>query len=175
MHPVSHIILLVTGLTLVLYDQERFYEVAGTCPASAIAANDFMSTGKYELMFASLSAHLFAALAHYIGQAANHYGYKTISSVLTVAKVLTYLWTVMSVQNGIDYRDCAETTNKMWVMAWLTYDVMCFYLNIMGIVVFLGIASLCKFKSFREREGFAGTARKTQDFLQYCREDIHWF
>lgn len=108
-----------------------------------------------------LSAHLFAVLSSYIAQVTNHYGYKTISNMLTVAKVLTYLWTIMSVQNGIDYKDCAETTNKMWVMAWLTYEVMCFYLNIIGIVLFLAVASIFKFRSFREREGFAGTMRKT--------------
>ena len=134
-----------------------------------------MANGKYEYMFAILSAHLFAVLAHYIAQVTNHYGYKSISNVLKVAKVLSYLWTLMEVQNGIDYKECAETTNNMWVMSWLTYEVMCFYLNIMGIVLFLGVASLFKFKSFREREGFAGTMRKTKDFLNYCQEDLHWF
>jgi hypothetical protein len=122
-----------------------------------------------------LSAHLFAVLSSYIAQVTNHYGYKTISNMLTVAKVLSYLWTIMNVQNGIDYQDCDEVTNKMWVMAWLTYEVMCFYLNIIGIVLFLAIASIFKFRSFREREGFAGTMRKTLDFLCYCKEDIHWF
>jgi hypothetical protein len=41
-------------------------------------------------------------------------------------------------------------------MAWLTYEVLAFYLNIISIVFFLFIASCKKFKTIRERLGFAG-------------------
>ena len=79
------------------------------------------------------------------------------------------------VQNGIDYDYCSDVTDKMPVMAWLTYEVAAFYLNILSLVVFLTIASVKKFRTFREREGFAGNMRKNLDFLTYCTEDVHWF
>ena len=63
----------------------------------------------------------------------------------------------------------------MVVMAWLTYELIAFYLNIIALMVFLFVASCRKFSTLREREGFAGKMRKTRDFLQYCKDDVHWF
>lgn len=60
-------------------------------------------------------------------------------------------------------------------MAWLTYEVMTFYLNIVGMGVFLLFSSCKKFKSIRDRLGFSYKERKTGDFLNYVKDDIHWF
>ena len=61
------------------------------------------------------------------------------------------------------------------VMAWLTYEVVAFYLNIISVVFFLIVASFKKFKTIRERLGFAGQERKSVDFLTYVKDDIHWW
>lgn len=81
----------------------------------------------------------------------------------------------MSVQTGITYEECTDVTDRSIVMAWLTYEVLAFYLNIISVVFFLAIAGCKKFKTIRERSGFAGNMRKKMDFLQYVREDLHWW
>jgi len=63
----------------------------------------------------------------------------------------------------------------MHVMAWLTYEVWVFYVNILGIMFFLFIASFVQFKSIRDRLGYAGNMRTRMDFLRYCENDIHWW
>jgi len=88
---------------------------------------------------------------------------------------LTYFYAVMSVQTGITFEECTQVTDKSIVMAWLTYEVLAFYFNIIAVVFFLAIAGCKKFKTIRERSGFAGNMRKKMDFLQYCREDLHWW
>lgn len=81
------------------------------------------------------------------------------------------------VQTGIVFEECKDNIiNESQVMAWLNYEVLAFYLNIIAMGVFLLLSSCKKFKSIRDRNGLvlAGT-RKTQDFLTYCSDDIHWF
>lgn len=174
MHPLGHMTLLATGLLLNAYDPDNFYENTGTCKPKTEAFY-FQTDGKYWYMFYIMTAHLAAVILHYGRQLANHYNLKTIANLMLVSKVLGYLYVVMMVQNGIDYTYCSEITDKMPVMAWLTYEVSAFYFNLLGLMIFLVVASFKKFRTMREREGFAGNMRKTQDFLSYCKEDVHWF
>jgi len=60
-------------------------------------------------------------------------------------------------------------------MAWLNYEVMAFYLNIIAMGVFLLLSSCKKFRSIRDRIGLGIGQRKTYDYLDYCKDDIHWF
>lgn len=61
-------------------------------------------------------------------------------------------------------------------MAWLNFEVMAFYLNIVAMGVFILVSQTCrKYKSIRERVGLASETRKEMDFLSYCSEDLHWF
>lgn len=90
-------------------------------------------------------------------------------------KILSFLYTAVEVQTGITFEDSTAITDNSHVMAWLTYEVIAFYLNIISVVFFLFIASFKKFKTVKERLGFAGTQRKYMDFLTYCIEDIHWW
>lgn len=108
------------------------------------------------LMFWIMTSHLFAILAHYAHQVLNHYEYKTWANLFLVLKVGVYLYAVMKVQVGITFPNCTEVTDRMHVMAWLTYEVVAFYLNIISVVFFLIVASCKKFKTIRERLGFAG-------------------
>lgn len=175
MHPLMHMSMLATSLIMVTLDQKNFYNTPGTCPATAVDALEFMSTGKHMLMFYIMSAHLAAIVLHYLYQVLNHYDYKTAANVLLMLKVVTYFYTVVEVQTQITYMECAEVTDNSVVMAWLTYEVVVFYLNIISVALFLVIASFGRYKTIRERLGYAGSLRKYQDYLAYCMEDLHWW
>lgn len=174
MHPLMHMTLLLSSVILIMYDTEKFYAVTGTCPVKTQAYN-FMTEGKYWLMMYIMSAHLAAIILHYSAQVLSHYGYKTLANTFVVLKVTGFLYVIMEVQNRIIYDECNDVTDNMVVMAWLTYELIAFYFNIIGLMVFLFVASCRKFETLREREGFAGKMRKTRDFLQYCKDDVHWF
>lgn len=83
--------------------------------------------------------------------------------------------TTFHVQNGITFNECSEITDNSLVMAWLTFEVLAFYINLAGCVAFLAVASFKSFRTFRERAGFQKELRKNQDYLVYCKDDIHWF
>lgn len=72
-----------------------------------------------------------------------------------ILKILIYLYTVVVVQSGIIFDNCAEITDKSWVMAWLTYEIMAFYYNLISIIFFLAISKIKRFKSIKERMGYA--------------------
>jgi hypothetical protein len=61
-------------------------------------------------------------------------------------------------------------------MAWLSFEVMTFYLNIVSMALFLLMSMTCKkYRSVRDRCSMLAEPRKQQDFLTYCSEDMHWF
>jgi len=60
-------------------------------------------------------------------------------------------------------------------MAWLYFEVLSFYLNIIAIAGFLMLSSCKKYRTIRERSGHGQALRSKLDFLTYCREDIHWY
>ena len=175
MHPLLHMGLLVTSLLLVSLDHDKFYEVPGTCPAEYTDAVNFMTENKYWLMFSIMTGHLSAILLHYLYQVLNHYDYKTAANLALVTKVTSFFWIIVSVQTGITFEECTEVTDNSHVMAWLTYEIVAFYLNIISTAVFLVIATLTDYKTIKERLGYAGNARKHQDFLYYCIEEIHYW
>jgi len=79
-------------------------------------------------------------------------------------------------QSSIIFDDCRDgIIDESQVMAWLSYEVVAFYLNIIAMSVFLLLSSAKKFYSIRDRLGFATDQRKKNDFLNYCKDDIHWF
>ena len=174
MHPIMHMTLLATALIQLLMGTEKFYEFPGACPAGTDAAA-FIAGDAEKYMFYIMQAHLVCILLHYLYQVLNHYDSKTIANAVLVMKILIYFYAVMSVQTGITYEECTDVTDRSIVMAWLTYEVLAFYFNIISVVFFLAIAGCKKFKTIRERSGFAGNMRKKMDFLQYCKEDLHWW
>jgi hypothetical protein len=98
----------------------------------------------------------------------NHYDQKTLANLFLVLKVCIYLYAVQMVQTGVTFEEYTEITDNSHVMAWLTYEVVAFYLNIISVVLFLAIASFKRFKTIRERLGLAGQQRKKVDFLTHC-------
>lgn len=155
MHPLLHMSLLFTSLILIYLDEEKFYEVPGTCAVETEAFH-FETSSKYYLMYYIMSAHLVSITFHYLYQVLNHYNHRSWANLFLVMKVGIYLYAVMEVQVGITFEECNEVTDRSHVMAWLTYEVVAFYLNIIAIIFFLFIATFKKFKTIRERLGFAG-------------------
>jgi len=60
-------------------------------------------------------------------------------------------------------------------MAWLYFEVLCFYLNIIGMAAFLVVNSAKRFISLKDRLNLSILSRNKIDFLHYCKDDIHWF
>ena len=60
-------------------------------------------------------------------------------------------------------------------MCWLLYEVCIFYYSIFSLVLLLFISRFATFRTIRERVGFGGNIRYKIDFLEYCKEDVHWF
>jgi hypothetical protein len=60
-------------------------------------------------------------------------------------------------------------------MAWLTFEVLAYYLNIVSMAVFIFVNNFVKFKSIRDKIGLAGDMRKNIDFLVYVKDDIYWW
>jgi hypothetical protein len=89
--------------------------------------------------------------------------------------MMTYFVIILKIQSQIDFTECKDTTENSQVMAWLTFELLTFYLNIASIAVFIFIQNIKKFRSIRDRLGLAGDQRKRLDFLNYCRDDIHWW
>jgi len=91
-------------------------------------------------------------------------------------KIFTYIFAHFTLQTDIIFEECRDgMIDSSQVMAWLSYEIVAFYLNIVAMSVFLLFSSLKKFYSIRDRLGFATGDRKTMDFLNYCKDDIHWF
>ena len=79
-----------------------------------------------------------------------------------ITKVFVYVLAVFIVQSGIVFDECrTDVVDNSMVMAWLTFEVLAFYLNIISMGVFLLLSSCKKFKSIRDRVGLSGDLRKT--------------
>lgn len=100
-----------------------------------------MEEGRFKYMNAIILGHLIGITFHYLNKSLSYYKYNFLANILLVAKILIYFYCVVYVQSGITYDDCNEVTDKMHVMAWLTYEVWVFYVNILSLVVFLFIAA----------------------------------
>lgn len=101
---------------------------------------------------------------------------KAVANVFMMLKVFVYIYATLVVQSGIVFGECRDgIINQSQVMAWLNYETMAFYLNIIGMGVFLLFSSCKKFRSIRDRVGLGIGQRKVLDYLNYCKDDIHWF
>jgi hypothetical protein len=79
-----------------------------------------------------------------------------------ILKIFMYFCTHYLVQTGIIFEECRDgIIDESQVMAWLSYEVIAFYLNIVAMGVFILFSSCKKFHSIRDRLGFSGDQRKT--------------
>lgn len=174
-HPLMHASQLVTGLILLGTNYENFFQITGTCPASSGEAFDFISGKKYTLMNQAMIAHVVCLISHWTYQLLSNYDIKVLANVFLMFKMMFYFIYILMIQQSIDFTECSSVTDESQVMAWLTFEILTFYLNIVSLAAFIFIQNIKKFKSIRDRLGLAGDQRKTVDFLVYSKDDIHWF
>jgi len=93
-----------------------------------------------------------------------------------VLKIFGYFFVHYMVQSGIIFEECRDgIIDESQVMAWLSYEVFAFYLNIVAIGVFILFSSFKKYFSVRDRLGLCGESRKVVDYLNYIKDDIKYF
>ena len=176
MHPLHHITKLVAGAIL-LTTSPNFYNILGPCFPSK--AHDFIEETKYTLMRKAMVAHAAALFLHWM-YAVLHYfdskADKVFSMLCLIVKIPVFFVIILQIQAGIDFTYCVDVINHSQVMAWLTYEVCLFYVNLISLSAFILIQNCAKFKSIQDRVGLAGkNARKEKDFLNYAKDDIHWW
>ena len=173
-HPLMHVSLLTSAAILHFRNGEEFYKVPGNCPEGTEAQN-FILGGKESLVKLAVFGHAVSIFCHYIYQLLNHFDVKVLANFFLFAKMLTFFLVTLKIQSSIDFTECKSVTDKSMVMAWLTFEVLAYYLNIISLGVFIFIQNIKKFKSIRDRVGLAGDQRKKLDFLVYSKDDIHWW
>jgi hypothetical protein len=52
---------------------------------------------------------------------------------------------------------------------------MLFYYNIAALIIFLIFTRFKRFRTLREKAGFGSNLRYKIDFLDFVKDDIHWF
>jgi hypothetical protein len=174
MHPLMHVSLLTSSLILHYTNNKNFYEVVGNCPEGTESFN-FIQGGKFTLVRLAMLGHAVSVVCHYIYQILNHFDVKVLANFFFFAKMLVLFIVTLKIQSSIDFKECHEVTHRSMVMAWLNFEVFAFYLNIISLGVFIFIQNIKKFKSIRDRVGLAGDQRKRLDFLNYAKDDIHWW
>jgi hypothetical protein len=99
-------------------------------------------------------AHVLAILLHYLGSLLRSQQRIQLGNLCQLLKIFIYFFAVQAVQTAIIFDDCRDgIVNESQVIAWLNYEVLAFYLNIVAMAVFLLLSSCKKFKSFRDRMG----------------------
>mmetsp|Transcript_11711 Transcript_11711/g.19768 ORF Transcript_11711/g.19768 Transcript_11711/m.19768 type:complete len:355 (-) Transcript_11711:871-1935(-) len=174
MHPLLHASLFITGMILLGTNRENFYSVVGTCPEKS-EAHEFMTSGKYYLMNLAMVSHAVSIICHYIFQVLNHYDLKVLANLFLMLKMMVFFFATLKIQSTIDFTECSSVTDRSMVMAWLTYEVLAYYLNIISLSVFIFIQNIKPFRSIRDRLDLAGNARKKMDFLVYSKDDVYWW
>ena len=174
MHPLMHVTMLISGTVLLTTNNEKFFEIEGTCPKGT-EGEYFMMGGKYEFMRYAMAAHAGALTLHWMYQILNHWEIKVLANICLVSTMAMFFILILRIQAGIDFTECAKETGRSQVMAWLTYEVVLFYVNLISLAAFIFIQNIKQFKSIRDRIGLAGNQRKTVDFLNYAKDDIHWW
>jgi len=156
---------------------ETFYQIDGTVPQTEEyqEAFDFIAGKKKTLMNLAIQTHLICLICHWTFQILSHYEIKVMANIFLMVKMMFYFITTLRIQSAIDFEKGHEATDESQVMAWLTFEVLAFYLNIISMAAFIFIQSFAKFRSIRDRAGLAGDQRKNLDFLVYCKDDIFWW
>lgn len=137
-HPLMHVSLMTTSLILHYTNNEEFYKIEGNCPEGTEAQN-FILGGKYSLVKLAVFGHAVSIFCHYIYQLLNHFDVKVLANFFLFGKMLTFFIVVLKIQSSIDFIECKNVTDKSMVMAWLTFEVLAYYLNIISLGVFIFI------------------------------------
>jgi hypothetical protein len=77
--------------------------------------------------------------------------YKVLANLALIAKVFIYTFAQFYVQTGIILPNCRNSLNESQVVAWLSYEVCAFYMNITAVGIFLLFSTISKYKSVKDR------------------------
>jgi hypothetical protein len=172
MHPIMHLTMLTGGAILRGVDEDKFFNVpnAAKCAAKAGSkAQLFIGAGKEESMNMIMLGHFIAIVCHYLSGILTKRGNKVAAGWSMLVKIFTVIFVHFLLQSSIIFDECRDgIVDESQVMAWLSYEVMAFYLNIVAMSVFLLLSSAKKFYSIRDRLGLGTDQRKKNDFLNYC-------
>jgi|TARA_B110000305_G_C19414797_1_gene627376 hypothetical protein len=151
--------MLVSGLVLLGTHYDGFFEIDGTSACTAKPQSEamrFINGGKFDLMKMAMFAHGICLVSHYMFQILNYYDQRVLANFFQMFKMMSFFIIILKIQNAIDFTECASITDNSMVMAWLTYEVLVFYLNIGSLSVFIFIQNFKKFRSIRDRLELSG-------------------
>ena len=77
-------------------------------------------------------------------------------------------------KNGICYVDGNKQDPHTLTINWIVCQVFIFYFNFLSMLIFLVLSRIFKYRTLREKAGLAGNMRNSNDFLEFCQDDIHW-
>ena len=72
----------------------------------------------------------------------------------------------------VDIFDPLDPENQIEVL--LLIEILLFYFNIIGQMIFLFMSRCFKFYTIRERLGLGGNMRYRKDFLEFVKDDVHY-
>jgi hypothetical protein len=175
MHPLQHLSMLITGLVLLGTRYDAFYEIDGVCPDDDKEGLAFVNGDKEKFMTYAMTAHASALVLHGLHSIFNYCDMKVFATFFLVGKIVVVFVLMISIQVGTDFEGCAKVVGTSQIFAWLMIELLLFYINLSSLSFFIFINIFKKYRSIRDREGYASNTRKTTDFLNYAREDIHWW
>ena len=176
MHPVLHASLLLSSL--IMTNTDDFYVVPKADQCKDKTALAFIGDQKYSLISSIQAGHIVAIVLHLLSSYCIDNEYRVLGNFCMLGKVFAYVVLQFVVQSGIMFKECRDgIVDDSQVMAWLSYEVLAFYLNIVAMALFMLFNGLfrIKFRSIKDRQGLLPESRKSQDFLTYCKDDLHWF
>ena len=112
---------------------------------------------------------------------ADGYNYSYINQMIMMVKVVINFACVNYTQYAIlgHYDPSSPNFNPKGshtdLVIWLIYQLLMFYINIASQMLFLTVSRFTRFYTLRERAGFGGNKRYEMDFLDFVKEDFHWF
>ena len=68
-----------------------------------------------------------------------------------------------------------EQSQHKHEIVWIFYQIVIFYLNIASQIIFLFSSRFVSFRTIREKAGLGGQKRNKVDFLDFVKNDIHYF
>ena len=111
------------------------------------------------------------------------YNFSFVNQIILLSKMMINFISITYAQNNIlktydsasDVYDNYQRKQHMDVSVWVLYQVNIFYINIFSQVVFMIVSRVIRFRTTREVLGLGGKKRYEIDWLDFVKEDMHWF
>lgn len=109
------------------------------------------------------------------------FNYSYINQMLLATKFLVNFFSISFAQYSVINRYDPQSPyynpkgSHSYFVVWLVYQLLMFYFNVFSQMMFLSFSRIVSFYTIRERAGFGGDKRYVIDFLDFCKDDFHWF